>query len=92
MSQHHVSKTIRLTTFLGPQRLHNCTTIWCVGFKPSIDASPFLCLAIGRVAAIERGASTPGYVKLLLPPGQSRGNSYFGLVNFAALAQVRSWH
>jgi hypothetical protein len=25
------------------------------------------------------GASTPGYVKLLLPPRQSRGNSHFGL-------------
>jgi hypothetical protein len=28
---------------------------------------------------MERGASTPRYVKLLLPPRQSRGNSHFGL-------------
>ena len=49
-------------------------------FKPSIEAISFLCLAVGRVAAIERGASTAGYVKLLLPPRQSRRNSYFGLV------------
>jgi hypothetical protein len=39
-----------------------------------------VCLAVGRVAAIERGA-TPGYVKLLLPPRQSRGNSHFGLAD-----------
>jgi hypothetical protein len=29
---------------------------------------------------LSSGGSTPGYVKLLLPPRQSRGNSHFGLV------------
>ena len=82
MSQHHVSVTISLTSSLGRQRLHNCITAPRSGasaFKPSIYAVPFVCLDARWVAAMERGASTPGYVKLLLPPRRSRGNSHFGL-------------
>ena len=40
---------------------------------------PFVCLAARRSRGDGAGASTPGYVKLLLPPRQSRGNSHFGL-------------
>ena len=62
MSQHHVSVTISLTSSLGRQRLHNCITAPRSGasaFKPSIDAIPFVCLAVGRVAAIEPGGVDP---------------------------------
>ena len=40
----------------------------------------FVCLA-ARDSESRRWESTPGYVKLLLPPRQSRGNSYWGLAN-----------
>jgi hypothetical protein len=41
---------------------------------------PFVCLAARHSSRGDGpGASTPGYVKLLLPPRQSRGNSHFGL-------------
>jgi len=62
--------------------LHTCITAprcGASGFKPSIDTIPFVCLAARRVAAMERAVSTAGYVKLLLPPRQSRGNSHVGL-------------
>src|SRR5207344_1837540 len=49
-------------------------------FKPSIDAIPLRCLVSRHSSRGDgAGASTPGYVKLLLPPRQSRGNSHFGL-------------
>ena|SRR6516164_2560948 len=79
MPQHHVWS---LTSLLGRQRLHTCITAprcGASGFKPSIDTIPFVCLAARRVAAMERAVSTAGYVKLLLPPRQSRGNSHVGL-------------
>jgi hypothetical protein len=34
---------------------------------------------VGQHHDFRPGGSTAGYVKLLLPPRQSRGNSYFGL-------------
>ena len=41
---------------------------------------PFVYLALAiRVPSMGQGELTPGYVKLLLPPRQSRGNSHFGL-------------
>ena len=40
---------------------------------------------------MDQGAPTPGYVKLLLPPRQSRGNSHFGLAPMAsALPELRA--
>jgi len=92
MPQHHVWS---LTSLLGRQRLHTCITAprcGASGFKPSIDTIPFVCLAARRVAAMERAVSTAGYVKLLLPPRQSRGNSHVGLViiNLGALNWANS--
>ena len=49
-------------------------------FKPSIDAIPLRVLGARHSDPVDGpGESTPGYVKLLLPPRQSRGNSHFGL-------------
>jgi hypothetical protein len=79
-----VSKQSALSSLLGRAQhsvLHNCTTIPVsqLSNHPSMRF-PYVAwrLAI-RVAAMDRGSSTPGYVKLLLPPRQSRGNSHFGL-------------
>jgi hypothetical protein len=36
--------------------------------------------------------STPGYVKLLLPPRQSRGNSYWGLGAALRKRESHLWH
>jgi hypothetical protein len=47
---------------------------------------PFVCLAARHSSRGDGpGASTPGHVKLLLPPRQSRGNSHFGLVRAGSL-------
>ena len=49
---------------------------------PSVGL-PFVCFGGSRsgVSSMERGRPTPGYVKLLLPPRQSRGNSHVGLAH-----------
>jgi hypothetical protein len=65
-------ETIRLTSLLGRQACITAPQSSASAFKPSIDAIPFVCLAARRGATMERGASTAGYVKLLLPPRQSR--------------------
>jgi hypothetical protein len=83
-------ETIRLTSLLGRQACITAPQSGASAFKPSIDAIPFVCLAARRGATMERGASTAGYVKLLLPPRQSRGNSHVGLAHPARL--VASCH
>jgi len=35
--------------------------------------------------------STAGYVKLLLPPRQSRGNSYWGLAGINRYPVIHTW-
>ena len=87
------AETIRvsfwLRRFVARTILYNCT------FEPlrlklswsSVDEIPFRVLGSSRFRSLVDGPREPtaGYVKLLLPPRQSRGNSHFGLVDFAAV-------
>lgn len=73
-------ETIRLTSLLRRQRLHNCTAIWCVSFQAIHRCDSSSCAWLLTIQSFVDGAavSTAGYVKLLLPPRQSRGNSRLG--------------
>jgi hypothetical protein len=62
------------STFSDAQHsvLHNCTTIWCVRFQAIHRCDSPWCASARHSSPVD-GPSTPGDVKLLLPPRKAGG-------------------
>src|SRR5262245_13882539 len=77
---HHSAEPIAAPVPTFPAYLHSTWRGLISHRHPSMELL-FVCLAFHDLEFVDGPAvSTAGYVKLLLPPRQSRGNSHWGLV------------